>query len=82
MVPLAQGMRIISADDQEQGRAGRRLVLHAWIILYAFVGSQMAWTLRPLVGYPAAKFELIRELGGNFYADVSGALASCWASLS
>ena len=49
---------------------GRRLVLFFWIWLYAFVGSQMAWTLRPFVGYPDAKFELIRELGGNFYADI------------
>jgi hypothetical protein len=70
MLFLAQGMRVLSAADQEQGRAGRRLVLYFWIVLYAFVGSQMAWTLRPFVGYPDAKFELIRQLGGNFYADI------------
>jgi hypothetical protein len=70
MLFLAQGMRVVSAADQEQGRAGRWLVLRLWIVLYAFVGSQMAWTLRPFVGYPDAKFELIRQLGGNFYVDV------------
>jgi len=70
MICLAQGMHILAAADQERGRAGRWLVLHCWIVLYAFVGSQMAWTLRPFVGYPYAKFELIRQLGGNFYADV------------
>jgi hypothetical protein len=70
MLFLAQGMRVVSAADQEQGRAGRWLVLRLWIVLYAFVGSQMAWTLRPFVGYPDAKFELIRQLGGNFYAEV------------
>lgn len=70
MLFLVQGMRTVSASDQEQGRRGRSLVLYFWILLYAFVGSQMAWTLRPFVGYPGAKFELIRQLGGNFYADI------------
>jgi hypothetical protein len=48
----------------------RGLVMYVWIVLYAFVGSQMAWTLRPFIGYPDAKFELIRELGGNFYSNI------------
>jgi hypothetical protein len=30
----------------------------------------MAWTLRPFIGYPDAKFELVRELGGNFYSNI------------
>jgi hypothetical protein len=67
---LVQGMRVLSVDDQARGRFGRRLVLFFWIWLYAFVGGQMAWTLRPFIGYPSAKFELIRQLGGNLYADV------------
>ena len=70
MLFLIQGMRVVSTSDGEQGRFGRRLVLFFWIWLYTFVGSQMAWTLRPFVGYPNSKFELIRELGGNFYADI------------
>jgi hypothetical protein len=45
-------------------------MLYVWIVLYAFVGSQMAWTLRPFIGYPDARFELIRDLGGNFYSNV------------
>lgn len=67
---LSQGMALISTSDQQPRRRGRSLVLYGWIMLYAFVGSQMAWTLRPFVGYPGAKFEIIRDLGGNFYADV------------
>ncbi len=70
MLSLKQGMQVVSAGDKEAGRKKRNLVLYLWIVLYAFVGSQMAWTLRPFVGYPNAKFELIRELGGNFYADI------------
>lgn len=70
MLFLVQGTRVVATSDQERGHRGRRLVLGAWILLYAFVGSQMAWTLRPFVGYPGARFELIRALGGNFYADI------------
>ena len=70
MVFLSRGMRLVSASNQQDGTKMQGLILYLWIILYAFVGSQMAWTLRPFVGYPEAKFELIRELGGNFYADI------------
>jgi hypothetical protein len=45
-------------------------VVWLWIALYAFVGSQMAWTLRPFVGAPGLPFELFRQLGGNFYANI------------
>ena len=30
----------------------------------------MAWTLRPFIGAPGLDFELFRQLGGNFYANV------------
>jgi len=67
---FSRGMRRVSRADKQQGAKGRGLVLFLWIALYAFVGSQMAWTLRPFVGYPGAKFELVREIGGNFYANI------------
>jgi hypothetical protein len=70
MVFLSQGVHVVSTSDKEEGAKMRRLLLYVWIVLYAFVGSQMAWTLRPFVGYPDAKFELIRELGGNFYSNI------------
>jgi hypothetical protein len=72
MVYLSRGMRMISASEDEEGKQPRALilVLYVWVFVYAFVGSQMAWTLRPFVGYPGARFELIRQLGGNFYADI------------
>lgn len=66
---LAQGMRIVSEGDVD-GEKGRRWVMRAWIIIYAFVGSQLAWTIRPFIGAPGSKFELFRQLGGNFYGDI------------
>ncbi len=66
---LAQGMRAVSAGPQEGARA-RQNVVRLWILVYAFVGSQAAWTLRPFVGAPSMRFELFRQLGGNFYANI------------
>jgi hypothetical protein len=67
---LNRGRQVLSVSDKEEGAKKRRLVLYLWIVLYAFVGSQMAWTLRPFIGYPGAKFEPLRELGGNFYTNI------------
>jgi hypothetical protein len=69
MVFLVQGMRVVSIT-QEEGGSARKWVLRFWILIYAFVGSQMAWTLRPFIGYPNAPFELFRQRGGNFYGDI------------
>jgi hypothetical protein len=66
---LGQGMRIVSAGGEEGARA-RKNVVRLWILIYAFVGSQMAWTLRPFIGAPGLRFEMFRQLGGNFYANI------------
>ena len=66
---LSQGMRVVSESGKE-GVGARRSVVRLWILVYAFVGSQMAWTLRPFIGAPSMDFELFRQLGGNFYANV------------
>jgi len=70
---LSQGMRIVSAAGKE-GAGARRNVVRLWILIYAFVGSQMAWTLRPFIGAPSMEFELFRQLGGNFYANIFASL--------
>lgn len=66
---LSQGMRIVAADGGEDESA-RRWVLRVWMFLYAFVGSQLAWTIRPFIGAPSIRFELFRQLGGNFYTNI------------
>ena len=66
---LTQGMQIVSAGGQA-GEDGRRWVVRLWMFLYAFVGSQMAWTIRPFIGAPSIEFELFRQLGGNFYTNI------------
>jgi hypothetical protein len=69
VVFLSQGMKIVSTAGKE-GTTARRWLIWLWVIVYAFVGSQMAWTLRPFIGAPSMEFELFRQLGGNFYTNV------------
>ncbi len=66
---LAQGMRVVSSSGTG-GTGARMMVVRLWILVYAFVGSQVAWTLRPFIGAPSMKFELFRQLGGNFYTNI------------
>ncbi len=63
VVFLFQGMKVVGASTS-------RLLLLIWMFVYAFVGSQMAWTFRPFIGAPGIPFEMFRQLNGNFYADV------------
>ncbi|GGQ69413.1 hypothetical protein [Couchioplanes azureus] len=45
-------------------------LLYIWILLFGFVGTQLAWTLRPFFGSPGMKFSLYRDIDGNFYAEI------------
>jgi hypothetical protein len=51
----------------------------AWIVIYGAVGAQMAWLLKPWIGYTmtADRFLPLREnLQGNFYESVWGLLVN------
>lgn len=69
IVFLYQGMKVVSGSEKE-GAATRKWVLIFWMFVYAFVGSQMAWTIRPFIGAPGSNFELFRQLSGNFYTNI------------
>lgn len=45
-------------------------VLLVWLLIYAFVGTQLAWVVRPFVGSPDLGFKLFRPRYGNFYESV------------
>jgi hypothetical protein len=45
-------------------------LVRIWILLFGFVGTQLAWTLRPFFGDPNAPFALFREIDGTFYSDI------------
>jgi len=41
-----------------------------WVIIFAFVGMQLAWNLRPFVGDRNLPMEIFREKEGNLYLAV------------
>jgi len=50
-------------------------LLYIWILLFGFVGTQLAWTLRPFFGSPGKPFSLYRQIDGNFYAEIFKTIA-------
>lgn len=55
-------------------RTTARKVFQLWVILYALVGAQMAWILRPFVGAPKLPFVWFRGREANIFSDVMRAL--------
>ncbi len=49
-----------------------RLVLRGWLVIYAFVGIQMGWVLRPFIGNPNSPTQFFRqEAWGNAYVRLA-----------
>lgn len=71
---LYEGMQLLSQQD-EVGKKTRTTILRSWLFLYAFVGMQLGWFLRPFFGAPGSKFELFRAVQGNFYLDIVAAVS-------
>jgi hypothetical protein len=46
------------------------VVFRFWVVIFAFVGVQLAWNLRPFLGDRQRPFQLFREYEGNFYTAV------------
>ena len=53
---FSRNYRVLVARD-----VGHRLLLRVWTILYAFVGIQMGWTLRPFIGIPGSEVAFVRD---------------------
>jgi len=52
-----------------------RVLLRVWLFVYAFVGIQMGWMLRPFIGSPNSAVTFFREdTWGNAYVVVYGLL--------
>ncbi len=55
------------------GRPEMRVVV-AWTVVYALVGAQMGWIMRPFVGSPNLPQELFRDVESNVFAGLAEAL--------
>jgi len=51
-------------------------IFKIWVIILAFVSSQLAWNLRPFVGSRDLPFELFRARESNFYVAVIQSVAN------
>ena len=47
-----------------------RQVFRIWMMIYAVVGAQMGWVLRPFLGDPHQPFTWFRARHANFFVDV------------
>ena len=54
-----------------------RTLMRAWLVIYAFVGIQMAWILRPFIGSPYAPTQFFRQdAWGNAYVRLANIILS------
>jgi hypothetical protein len=70
---MYDGMQTVAA---RLGRDQNLPLLQVWLLVYAYVGMQMAWMLRPFVGNPASGFSFFRPLSGSFFTGVMDALTT------
>jgi hypothetical protein len=63
-------MPVRSPAPVKQAAPPSMTLLYIWILLFGFVGTQLAWTLRPFFGSPDKPFSLYRDIDGNFYAEI------------
>ena len=54
-------------------------VFTVWTVVFALVGAQMSWVLRPLIGCPGLPFELFRERESNFFIAVARSLVNLFS---
>jgi hypothetical protein len=54
-------------------------VLTLWLVIYALVGAQMGWVLRPLIGAPTEPFAAFRAREANIFVDVVRSIASLFS---
>lgn len=67
---LSYLVRCIKAISPAEMRLTTGKLFVMWLLLYIFVGTQLAWVLRPFVGSPNEKFQVFRPRKGNFYESV------------
>jgi len=69
MIALWRGLQAMCEESSIYPKHALK-IMRLWILIFAFVGTQMAWSLRPFVGSPGMEFSVFRSQEGNFYKDV------------
>ena len=60
----------LDALDEQPLGPHVKAVFRCWMVLFALVGSQMGWVLRPFVGSPNLPFTWFRGRESNFFQAV------------
>ncbi len=61
-------------QSRPRDRTMARATFQVWVVIYALVGAQMGWILRPFIGAPELPFEWFRGREANFFIDVARTL--------
>jgi hypothetical protein len=69
MTALLHGLRLMCEKSDLYPLKALR-ILQIWALIFGFVGTQMAWSLRPFIGEPSLNFTIFRQQQGNFYQAV------------
>jgi hypothetical protein len=69
MYALHEGLSVVC---EKRGVYPRKAltIMRAWAVLFAFVGIQLAWNLRPFLGDRNQPFRVFGAYQGNFYAAI------------
>jgi hypothetical protein len=70
VLPKAPAIATRAPTLAPEYRPASMTLLYVWSGLFGFVGTQLAWTLRPFFGNPDRPFQLFRDIEGTFYADI------------
>ena len=69
MYALHEGLAVV-CDKRGVYPRKALTIMRAWALLFAFVGVQLAWNLRPFLGDRNQPFRVFGSYQGNFYAAV------------
>ncbi|MBN1318812.1 MAG: hypothetical protein JXA42_25250 [Anaerolineales bacterium] len=71
LVFLQRGMHTI---QRRISNTSEKRILAIWLTIYAFVGTQLAWAIRPFFGVPGEPFVIVRGGGGTFIGSMITAI--------
>ncbi len=59
-----------ATSSPPEDRTAARATFRVWVVIYALVGAQMGWILRPFIGSPNLPFEWFRHREANVFIAV------------
>jgi hypothetical protein len=80
---IAAHIRLLQLLENLSGsKAVSRKILCAWLTVNLFLGSQLCWVLRPLIGSPGLPTQFLRPdaFKGNFYETVFDAARTVFST--